>query len=734
MVTGALLLAGCKAEPEKSGCTADSDCKGDRICEAGQCVAPPSPGAAPAPSGSPLSSPAPTAPPQQDVNAAAADAEAPAPSALEAATGEPKGPPLDRSRALATAPTLGANRPDVVITMFAGLECPFSAKATGLIRAILERHGKPDGRVRVEYRHLPLMAQPRGEALAVASVAAHLQGRFWRFHDALVRNPGRTDESDVVAFAKVAGADIGAWALDRQSPDVAARVKSDQAIAQSLGVSATPTFFVNGKKVEGLVEFDVLESLVTAELAAADALAPTPPGAVDVPAFDVLTRKNAPDFARFVLDGAPTELRPPPARPVDPTVWKVPVASDAPTLGPADALVTMVFFADFECPFSAKLLPVLEALQHEREADVRLVFAHSPLAVHPKARDAAEIGVAAQAGGKFWDYAHKVYGRPEGKPLDQGDLVAAAGELGIGGGQLVEALGQGRYRARVEDDQSVASRVEAIGTPNLFVNGRKVVGVRPADELRALVDEELEKARARVTGGVERARVYDAIISAGVERQALSGEVLSFDLTNSPTTGEPTGAAHIVLFTDFQCPFSARLVPILDRAMKSFAGRIRLSVKHFPQDFHPEAVALARIGACAQEQGRFWEVFRQFMDLEKQKSLGPDSRKAWLIEAGIDEEKLAQCLASKRPDAVLETDAEDAKVAAIKGTPTLFINGRRFSSPTGYNDRSLGRVLASVAGPPIIEPVVVPASPAPAPPPGAKVVAPEPSPRAAPAP
>ncbi len=738
-VTGTLLLTGCKSEPDKTGCVADSDCKGDRICEAGQCVAPntvpKTTGVAPTATLDADGSGAPSTPEPAE---AVAEANAEANGSAGTTGGDPKGVPLDRARALATSPTIGASRPDVVITMFAGLECPFSAKATGLIRGVLERHGKPEGRVRVEYRHLPLTAQPRGEALAIASVAAHLQGRFWRFHDALLNNPGRTDESDIVTFTKVAGADIGSWALDRQSPDVASRVKTDKAIAQSLGVTATPTFFVNGIKVEGLVEPSVLEGLIATEFAAADALRAGATAPSDAPAFAALTRKNAPDFARFVLDGAPAELRPPPARPVDPTVWKVPVRDDVPTIGPSDALVTMALFGDFECPFTAKLLPVLESLQKERDGDVRLVFLHNPLAVHPKARDAAEIGVAAQIGGKFWEYARKVYGRPEGTPLDSGDLMAVAGELGFGAGALATALSEGRHRARVEDDQSLASRLEAIGTPNLFVNGRKVVGVRPIEELRALVDEELQKARARVAGGQERAQIYAAIIDAGVERQALASDVLVFDVKNAPTTGEPTAAAHIVLFTDFQCPFSSRLVPILERAMKAFAGRVRLSVKHFPQEFHPEAVALARIGVCAQEQERFWEVYRQFFEPEQQKALGPDARKEWLEAAGVDAGKLATCLASTRPDAVLGKDAEDAKAAGVKGTPTLFINGRRFSSPTGYNDRSLGRVLASVVGPPMVESIVIPASPAPAAPPGSVVAPPTgdapPTPPAAPAP
>ncbi len=64
----------------------------------------------------------------------------------------------------------------------------------------------------------------------------------------------------------------------------------------------------------------------------------------------------------------------------------------------------------------------------------------------------------------------------------------------------------------------------------------------------------------------------------------------------------------------------------------------------------------------------------------------------------MDVAAVGKCVNEKRADKVLGRDREEAERAEVKGTPTLFINGRRFTSPTGYNDRSLGRVLAQVTG------------------------------------
>src|SRR2546429_7352124 len=72
----------------------------------------------------------------------------------------------------------------------------------------------------------------------------------------------------------------------------------------------------------------------------------------------------------------------------------------APARGPADAKVTIVIWADYQCPFCAKLLPVLDRLLAEHPADLRLVWRQRPLSMHPEALLAAEAALAAREQGR----------------------------------------------------------------------------------------------------------------------------------------------------------------------------------------------------------------------------------------------------------------------------------------------------------------------------------------------
>ncbi len=664
-----VLAAACRSgDPAPAdGCVADKDCKGERICVQKVCVdpTPAAPGAATAPS----------------VTAPAAPSAAPAtPSAAPAA------PPVpDRQAVIASAPSLGAAAPGVLVIWFGDLECPHCARATPVVRKLIEKHGRPDGTVRVEYRHNPLDLHPGAHRLAVAAVAAHVQGRFWQLFDKVVEAGAGLTNDRLQGLADGVGIDAIAFHRDRTAPEVTARVASDRALALALGVKGTPAFFVNGRRLDGQVTFEALEALVNEELTAP----------VEGDRITTRTRANNAELAAVLFDGATPKPAPPPALPPpDATVWKVPVDADDASEGPADAAVTLVLFGDLECPFTARLSKTLESLREQRPT-TRLVFKHQPLAVHPRAARAALYGAWAATHGRFWPFArHVLSGQPA---LADADLEAAlrAAEAPVEG--LEAAFAGPALRASIEADQALAARVDAIGTPNLYVNGRRLVGARTLEELTALVDEEAAKAEALATAGTPRAELYAAIIAKGQERQPLGGAAIDFELTGAPL-GAADGPVTLVLFSDFQCPFSSRLVPILDRAIARFPGKLKLYFKHFPQDFHTEARAAAVEAICAAEQGKFWEVYRQFLDVEHQKDLSAKAREGLLKAAGVDVAAVGKCVNEKRADKVLGRDREEAERAEVKGTPTLFINGRRFTSPTGYNDRSLGRVLAQVTG------------------------------------
>src|SRR5690242_12652980 len=93
----------------------------------------------------------------------------------------------------------------------------------------------------------------------------------------------------------------------------------------------------------------------------------------------------------------------------------------SPVKGRADALVTMVVWADYQCPFCAQLLPVLDKILEQHSGDVRLAWRQKPLAMHTEAISAAEAALAAREQGRFWPMNALLLGRQDA--LQPNDLV-----------------------------------------------------------------------------------------------------------------------------------------------------------------------------------------------------------------------------------------------------------------------------------------------------------------------
>ncbi|MEO8878237.1 MAG: thioredoxin domain-containing protein, partial [Polyangiaceae bacterium] len=101
----------------------------------------------------------------------------------------------------------------------------------------------------------------------------------------------------------------------------------------------------------------------------------------------------------------------------------------SPSRGPASAPVTIVEFADFECPYCGIMAPILDKLSDDHKTDVRFVYKFLPLGGHPHGEIAARAGIAAWQAGKFWEMHHKLFSNQE--HLEQGDLDGYAKDLGL---------------------------------------------------------------------------------------------------------------------------------------------------------------------------------------------------------------------------------------------------------------------------------------------------------------
>jgi protein-disulfide isomerase len=153
------------------------------------------------------------------------------------------------------------------------------------------------------------------------------------------------------------------------------------------------------------------------------------------------------------------------------TLLSPPVGARDHVLGKADAPVTLVEYADFECPFCGAAFPELQRVLRQLGSKVRFVFRHFPLGEqHPHAQHAAEAAEAAAAQGKFWEMHDLLYRRQVA--LTDEDVIEYARELGLDGDRVRRELGAHIHAARVHEDFLSGVRSGVSGTPRFFINGR----------------------------------------------------------------------------------------------------------------------------------------------------------------------------------------------------------------------------------------------------------------------
>jgi len=148
------------------------------------------------------------------------------------------------------------------------------------------------------------------------------------------------------------------------------------------------------------------------------------------------------------------------------------VTDGSPEIGSPDAVVTIVEWADFECPFCRAFFPVLDELAHKYPTQVRLVYKFYPLQAHAHGELSARAAVAAMNQGKFWEMHHMLFENQD--HLEQSDLEKYARALNLDLGKFRADLGSKELGERIEKDKKQAEELGLDGTPFLFINGRYV--------------------------------------------------------------------------------------------------------------------------------------------------------------------------------------------------------------------------------------------------------------------
>ena len=169
---------------------------------------------------------------------------------------------------------------------------------------------------------------------------------------------------------------------------------------------------------------------------------------------------------------------------------------DAPVSGSKDASVTMVEFADFECPYCRQAEPNLQKLREQFPDKLRIVYKNFPLPIHSHAQKAAEAGVCAGEQGKFWPYHDKLMAQTSPE-LEVPQLKALAASLKLDTARFDQCLDSGKEAAAVSHDLEQGKTLGITGTPSFFINGYFLSGAAQYDTMRDLVEQQLAPVPAQ---------------------------------------------------------------------------------------------------------------------------------------------------------------------------------------------------------------------------------------------
>ncbi|HSE96959.1 MAG TPA: thioredoxin domain-containing protein, partial [Blastocatellia bacterium] len=169
------------------------------------------------------------------------------------------------------------------------------------------------------------------------------------------------------------------------------------------------------------------------------------------------------------------------------------IAADGPSRGPEDAPVTIIEFSDFQCPYCKQASNTIEELIRAYGDNIRVVFKHLPLPIHPDAFKAAQAAACADEQGKFWEYHDQLFNSAD---LAADTLRKHAGEIGLKAGEFNSCLESESSRAVVVKNLQQARQAGIQGTPTFIINGVVLRGARGLDDFKRAIDEQLRASNA----------------------------------------------------------------------------------------------------------------------------------------------------------------------------------------------------------------------------------------------
>jgi len=247
-------------------------------------------------------------------------------------------------------------------------------------------------------------------------------------------------------------------------------------------------------------------------------------------------------------------------------------------------------------------------------------------------------------------------------------------------------------------DVELTQRVQPVKASDVmafYAANADVLGNQPLERHRERIEQTLER-RARD-------RAYDSLISDLAAAGPAIGIFIDAPRQTTPVSdadpalGDRGAPVTIVAFSDFQCPFCARVEPTLKEIRRAYGDKVRIVWKDFPlTTIHPQAFKAAEASHCAGEQQRYWDYHERLFASQAEMSV--TDLKTHAAALGLDIQAFGRCLESSRYSARVKESLDAGAKLGVEATPTLLINGRTVSGAhpmevfAGIIDEELARV------------------------------------------
>ena len=263
--------------------------------------------------------------------------------------------------------------------------------------------------------------------------------------------------------------------------------------------------------------------------------------------------------------------------------------------------------------------------------------------------------------------------------------------------RIVQAMYQNRRNMidLLVGDQLIANAAKAAGQPvDAFVaadSARRLPAVSESD-IAQFYEQNKERAQGRsldqlrgeIKPFLEQRRSQQARAMLVDELKAKDGANVKVMLDpprytvpigkDDPVRGNPSASITIVEFSDYQCPFCARVNPTLAKIRETYGDRVKIVFKDYPLPNHPQAPKAAEAARCAGDQSKYWEMHDAMF--ANQRALEVPSLKQAARAIGLNGTTFDECLDSGKWAAAVRAGSQLGEQMGVNSTPTLYVNGR----------------------------------------------------------